>query len=75
MSVIRGIFNKYAEEQKKLMDALLSYNVTSEFYQAERIDDHDAYIAPWMPNASANGRLLQMLFIYYGAKACAKTQA
>ena len=56
------------KEQKKLIDALLKYNVTTEYLQPERIDDHDAYVAPWMPNASGNGRLLQMLFIYYGAK-------
>ena len=55
-------------EQKKLIDALLKYNVTTEYLQPERIDDHNAYIAPWMPNASGNGRLLQMLFAYYGAK-------
>lgn len=56
------------KEQKKLIDALLKYNVTTEYLQPERIDDHNAYIAPWMPNASGNGRLLQMLFTYYGAK-------
>jgi hypothetical protein len=55
-------------ECKKLIDALLKYNVTTEYYQPERYDDHNAYIAPWMPNGSANGRLLLMLFSYYGAK-------
>ena len=55
-------------EQKKIIDALLKYNVTTEYLQPERIDDHNAYIAPWMPNASGNGRLLQMLFFYYGKK-------
>ena len=56
------------EKCKELIDALLKYNVTTEFYQCERYDDHDAYIAPWMPNASANGRLLDMLFDYYGKR-------
>jgi hypothetical protein len=51
-----------------LLDALLKYNVTTEYCQCERYDDHDAYIAPWMPNASANGRVLDMLFDYYGKK-------
>ena len=55
-------------ECKKLIDALLKYNVTTEYYQGERYDDHDAYIAPWQPNASANGRVLQMLFEFYGKK-------
>jgi hypothetical protein len=54
---------------KELLDALLKYNVTTEYCQCERYDDHDAYIAPWMPNASANGRVLDMLFDYYGKRA------
>ena len=67
------LFNYYEKcnnkkGQKKLIDALLKYNVTTEYLQAERIDDNNAYIAPWMPNASANGRLLQMLFGYYGKR-------
>ena len=53
---------------KKIIDAILKYNVTTEYYQSERYDDHNAYVAPWMPNASANGRVLQMLFEYYGKK-------
>lgn len=53
---------------KELLDTLLKYNVSREFYQAERYDDHDAYLAPWMPNASANGRVLDMLFDYYGKR-------
>ena len=56
------------EKCKELIDALLKYNVTKEFYQCERIDDHDAYLAPWMPNASANGRVLDMMFGYYGKR-------
>ena len=57
---------------KELIDALLKYNVTTEYYQCERYDDHDAYMAPWMPNASANGRVLDMLFDYYGKRHVAK---
>ena len=53
---------------KKLIDSLLQYNVTTEYYQCERYDDHDAYISQWMPNASANGRVLDMLFDYYGKR-------
>lgn len=53
---------------KEIIDALLKYNVTKEYYQCERYDDHDAYTAPWMPNASANGRVLDMLFDYYGKR-------
>lgn len=56
------------EKAEKIIDTLLKYNVTTEYYQPERYDDHNAYIAPWMPNASANGRVLDMLFEYYGSK-------
>ena len=56
------------EKQKQLLEGQLKYNVTNEYYQAERYDDHDAYNAPWLPNASANGRLLLMLFSYYGVR-------
>ena len=56
------------KKQKELLEGQLKYNVTNEYYQAERYDDHNAYIAPWLPNASANGRLLLMLFGYHGAK-------
>ena len=63
------------EACKRLIDALLKYNVTTEYYQCERYDDHDAYTAPWMPNASANGRLLYMLFDYYGQRARSKEKS
>ena len=56
------------EKCRELIDALLKYNVTTEYYQCERYDDHDAYSGPWMPNASANGRVLDMLFDYYGKR-------
>jgi len=64
-------FKKSGQHEKcgELLDALLRYNVTAEYYQAERYDDHDAYVSPWMPNASANGRVLDMLFDFYGKKA------
>ena len=56
------------DAQTALIDSQLTYGVSNEYYLCERYDDHDAYIAPWMPNASANGRLLLMLFDFYGSK-------
>lgn len=56
------------KKQKEILDGQLKYGVSNEYYLSERYDDHDAFIAPWCPNASANGRLLLMLFDYYGAK-------
>jgi len=54
--------------QRSLIESQLKYGVSREYYLCERYDDHDAYTAPWMPNASANGRLLLMLFDFYGSK-------
>lgn len=57
-----------AKKQKEILDGQLKYGVSNEYYLCERYDDHDAFIAPWCPNASANGRLILMLFDYYGIK-------
>ena len=55
-----GIINK-PQEQKKIFDAILKYAVSNEFYITERYDDHMGTISNWMPNASANGRVLMMI--------------
>ncbi len=51
-------------EREKALDALnaqLKYCMTEEYYLCERFADNDPYFVPWLPNASANGRLLMML--------------
>jgi hypothetical protein len=40
--------------------------MTSEYYMIERYHENDPYFCPWSPNASANGRLINMLLDYYG---------
>jgi hypothetical protein len=34
----------------------------------ERFADNDPTFCPWQPNASANGRLIQMLFEFFGSR-------
>ena len=60
-----GIIGK-VKEQKRILDALLKYAVTNEYYLTERYDSHKGMIASWLPNASASGRVIAMLLDYYG---------
>ena len=42
------------------------YAMTDEYYMQERYNQRDPYFAPWSPNASANGRTINMLLDFYG---------
>lgn len=57
---------------KATLEAQMKYGMSREFYLNERYADNDPYWVPWCPNASANGRLLNMLcdsdVLYSGAK-------
>ena len=50
----------------EIIDSTLKYAMTSEYYMVERYNEEDPYFAPWSPNASANGRTINMLVDYYG---------
>lgn len=43
------------------LSAQWKYSMSKEYYMLERYADNDPYWTPWMPNASANGRLLMMM--------------
>lgn len=43
------------------LHAILKYSMTDELYMFERYHPYNPYFAPWSPNPSANGRLIQML--------------
>lgn len=43
------------------LSAQWKYGMSKEYYMLERFADNDPYWTPWMPNASANGRLLMMM--------------
>ncbi len=42
------------------------FAMTDEYYMLERYKQNDPYFTPWMPNASANGRTVDMLMDFYG---------
>lgn len=54
------------DRARQTLDAQIRYGMTPEWYMQERFADNDPTFCPWQPNASANGRLLMMLFDYYG---------
>lgn len=48
------------------MWAQIRYGMSNEYYMLERFADNDPSFCPWQPNASANGRLIQMFFEFFG---------
>jgi hypothetical protein len=56
------------EKMKEILDAQLKYIMTPEYYMMERYDETNPFYAPWLPNASANGRTMLMMLEYYGSK-------
>ncbi len=42
------------------------YAMTEEYYMCERYNQRDPYFLPWSPNASASGRMINMLLDFYG---------
>jgi hypothetical protein len=50
---------------KEILDSMLKYGLTEENYSMERMHERDPYFAPWMPNASNNGRIISALCEYY----------
>jgi len=44
----------------------IRFAMTDEYYMIERFHEDNPYFIPWSPNASANGRLITMLLMYYG---------
>lgn len=64
--VDQGWFNIYMkqerfEEAKQTLDAQIKYSMSKEYIMLERFIDNDKYFCCWQPNASANGRTLQMI--------------
>lgn len=47
--------------QKRIFDSLMKYALTNEYYLSERYDPYKGTIASWLPNASANARVLMMI--------------
>lgn len=53
------------DKAAETLEAQFQYGMSKEYYLLERYADNDPYWTPWMPNASANGRLLMMLTDFY----------
>ncbi len=53
------------DRAREIIDDAIRYAMTDEYYMIERYSERDPYFAPWCPNASANGRLIDMLLDYY----------
>jgi hypothetical protein len=70
-----GWMKKGKKEQAfETMWAQVRYGMSEHYYMLERFADNDPTFCPWQPNASANGRLIQMLFEFYGARTITKDQ-
>ena len=50
---------------KELFDAVMKYNITREYITSERYCSRDEWYSPWSPNASANGRIIELLLEWY----------
>lgn len=53
------------ERAEEIIRDNFNYAMTDEYYMLERYSQRDPYFAPWMPNASANGRTVNMLLDFY----------
>ena len=49
------------KEAEEIVESSIRYSMTEEYYMTERYDSDDPYFVPWSPNASASGRLINMM--------------
>ncbi len=54
------------ERAEEIIRDNFKFAMTDEYYMVERYNQCDPYFGPWMPNASANGRTVNMLLDFYG---------
>lgn len=54
------------ERAEEIIRDNFNFAMTDEYYMLERYNQRDPYFCPWMPNASANGRTINMLLDFYG---------
>jgi hypothetical protein len=57
------------EKAWETLSAQMKYGMSPQYYLLERYADNDPYWTPWMPNASANGRILMMMTDYFNDEA------
>ena len=51
----------YREKCEEILSSLYRFAMTEEYYMIERFNQRDPYFTPWSPNASANGRIVNIL--------------
>ena len=49
------------DRAREILEANFRYAMSDEYYMLERYNQRDPYFTPWMPNASANGRTVNMI--------------
>ncbi len=54
------------ENAYETLKGQLKFSMSREYQCVERYAANDPYFVPWQPNASANGRIIDMLFSWYG---------
>lgn len=54
------------DKAEQIIQGQMRYGMSEAYQMVERYADNAPYYAPYQPNASANGRLLSMLFDFYG---------
>ncbi|MHB9033548.1 MAG: hypothetical protein ACYC6L_10920 [Anaerolineae bacterium] len=54
------------DKAAQTLGAQMRYGMSAEYYMLERYAANDPTFCPWQPNASANGRTIEMLFDFYG---------
>ncbi len=53
------------EQCEEIMRDIYRYAMTEEYYMLERYHENEPYFVPWSPNASANGRVINMILDFY----------
>lgn len=53
------------ERCREIINDNLRYAMTPEYYMIERYNQKNEWYAPWSPNASCNGRMINMILDFY----------
>ncbi|MBQ8879511.1 MAG: hypothetical protein IJY69_01560 [Clostridia bacterium] len=57
------------EKCKEIISDAEKYAMSDEYYMLERYHQRDVWYSPWSPNASCNGRFINMIIDYYECEA------
>ena len=57
------------ERCRLIIEDNLKYAMTDEYYMLERYNQKNPWYSPWSPNASCNGRMINMMLDFYADRA------